>query len=464
MLVTLSMSAENSGQWLVMTPPEILGAALKAVVQAYARHRETRHSLKSCLYEVVRGKKYPAKSVEIARRLIWEYGTRKNLLAKIVSKVLKDESFFPDRRILLELFTYQVLIKGCNRLEAAKFAQAARMVFGKEWMAPLEPLLGRVYALKLEDNKIIENRDELEYVSLVHGHPKWFVEYLFNILDKAEAIELMRISNEKPPTYFVLNRLKVPEEEILRILEKDGVEFERDKRAPLLYKIISSKAIKDLVAYKRGLITVQDFSSVFAVISAQPKSDMKILDICAAPGIKTSLFAIYTQNKARVLSIDISPHRLKTYISYTRRLGVENADAVLCDATQDLPTHLSADVVILDPPCSSTGLFWREPSYRWVVRPTTIKKFLTIQKKMLKNVAKYVKNNGLLVYCTCSITVEENEGLIKEFLESNPNFQLEEIPVKSGSPGLLGLDKCRRLYPHRDLCNGFFVALLRKAG
>ncbi|MDW8076511.1 MAG: RsmB/NOP family class I SAM-dependent RNA methyltransferase [Nitrososphaerota archaeon] len=446
---------------MVETSPEILGAALKAVVQAYARHRETRHSLKSCLYEIIREKKYPTKSVEIARRMIWEHGTKRNLLAKVVNKVLKDEPFLPDKRILLELFADQVIVKGCNRLEAAKFAQAARIAFGKDWMAPLEPLLGRLYALKLED-RMIESKDELEHVSLIYGHPKWFVEYVFNVLGKAEAIELMRASNEKPPTYFVLNRLKATDEEIFRILENDGVEFERDKRAPLLYRLISSKAIKDLAAYKRGLIAVQDFSSVFAVISAQPKSGMKLLDICAAPGIKTSLFAIYTQNKARILSIDLSPHRLKTYVSYTRRLGVESADAVLCDATRNLPTNLSADIVMLDPPCSSTGLFWREPSYRWVVKPNTIKKFSIVQKKMLNNAAKYVKHNGLLIYCTCSITLEENEGLIKEFLNSNPNFQLEEIPTKSGSPGLLGLERCRRFYPHRDMCNGFFVAHLRK--
>ncbi|MEM0456270.1 MAG: RsmB/NOP family class I SAM-dependent RNA methyltransferase [Nitrososphaerota archaeon] len=457
------MSIESSGRWLVETPLEILGTALKATVQAYARHRDTRHSLKSCLYEIVREKKYPAKSVEIARRLIWEHGTRRNLLAKIVSKVLKDEQFSPDRRILLELFANQVIIKGCDRLEATKFAQAARLTFGRDWIAPLEPLFGRIYALKLDD-KIIESRDELEYISLLYGHPKWFVEYLFDILGKTEAIELMRISNEKPPTYFILNRLKATEDEILKVLESDGVEFERDKRAPLLYKIISSKAIKDLIAYKRGLIAVQDASSVFSIISAQPKSGIKILDICAAPGIKTSLFAIYTNNKARILSIDISSHRLKTYISYTRRLWIENVDAVLCDATRDLPTHLNADVVMLDPPCSSTGLFWREPSYRWVVKPTTIKKFSALQKKMLTNATKYVKNDGLLVYCTCSITLEENESLIKDFLASNPNFQLEEIPIKSGSPGLLGLERCRRFYPHRDMCNGFFIALLRKIG
>ncbi len=459
--MTLNTSADNSGRWLLETPPEILGAALKAVLQAHSRHRNTKRSLKSCLYEVISEKKYPIKSVEIARRLIWEHGTKRNLLAKMVNKVLKDEPILPDRRILLELFANQVLVKSCSRLEATKFAQAARIAFGKDWMMPLEPLLGRIYALKLK-NKIIESKDELEYLSLLYGHPKWFVEYLFNILGKAEAIELMHASNENPPTYFVLNTLKATEDEILKTLESDGVKFERDKRAPLLYKIISSKAIKSLTAYKLGLIAVQDFSSVFSIISAQPKSGMRLLDICAAPGIKTSLFAIYTQNKARILSVDISPHRLKTYISYTRHLGVENADAILCDATMDLPTHLSADIVLLDPPCSSTGLFWREPSYRWVVRPATIRKFSTLQKKMLKNAVKYVKSCGLLVYCTCSITIEENEGLIKDFLTSNPDFQLEEIPIKSGSPGLLGLEKCRRFYPHRDMCNGFFVALLRK--
>ncbi|MEM3066086.1 MAG: RsmB/NOP family class I SAM-dependent RNA methyltransferase [Nitrososphaerota archaeon] len=456
------MSADDSGRWLVETPPDVLGAALKAVVQAYVRHKETGHSLKSCLYEITREKRYPIKSIEIARRLIWEHGTRRSLLAKIVSKVIKDKRFWLDRKVLLELFTNQVLVKGCSRLEATKFVQAARNVFGKEWMMPLEPLLGKLYALKLE-GKVAEGGDELEKIGLAYGHPRWFVEYLFNILGKAEAVKLMQACNEKPPTYFILNRLKMSEEEILEMLERDGVKFERDKRAPLLYKIIQSKPIRDLAVCKRGLITVQDFSSVFSIISTQPKSGMRFLDVCAAPGIKTSLIAIYAQNKARILSVDISPHRLKTYLSYTRRLGVEGADAILCDATRDMPTRLYADVVILDPPCSSTGLFWREPSYRWIVKPTTIKKFSAIQKKMLDNVARYVKNNGLLVYCTCSITVEENEGLIKDFLTSNPDFHLEAAPIKLGSPGLLGLEECRRLYPHRDMCNGFFVALLRKA-
>lgn len=457
------MVAEDSARWLIGTPPDILGAALKAVVEAYAKHEETRYSLRSCLYEVARERSYPAKSIEVARRLIWEHGTKRNLLAKIVDRVTMGERLPTDRRVLLELFANQAVVRGCSRLEATKFVQAARSSLGKDWMAPLEPLLGRLYALKLE-GKVVEGGDELEEVSLEYGHPRWFVEYLFKILGKAEAVRLMQASNEKPPTYFVLNRLKASEEEILEMLEMDGVKFERDKRAPLLYRMVSSKALRDVAAYKRGLIAVQDFSSVFSVVSIQPKGGMGFLDVCAAPGIKTSLIAIYAQNKARILSVDASPHRLMTYLSYTRRLGVEGTDAVLCDATTDLPTRMSADVVILDPPCSATGLFWREPSYRWVIKPNTVKRFAAIQKKMLGNAAKHVKSNGLLVYCTCSITIEENEGLVKEFLELNPGFKLEEPPTKSGSPGLLGLEECRRLYPHRDACNGFFVAFLRKAG
>jgi 16S rRNA (cytosine967-C5)-methyltransferase len=123
---------------------------------------------------------------------------------------------------------------------------------------------------------------------------------------------------------------------------------------------------------------------------------------------------------------------------------------------------LKADIVILDPPCTSTGAFGKLPSAKWRLTRRSIDKMAEIQWKMLCNCAEKVKPGGKLVYSTCSITVEENEMLIERFLKWYPKFSLVDITPDIGYPGFRGMDKCRRLYPHIHFCNGFFIAQLLK--
>jgi 16S rRNA (cytosine967-C5)-methyltransferase len=135
---------------------------------------------------------------------------------------------------------------------------------------------------------------------------------------------------------------------------------------------------------------------------------------------------------------------------------------LIADACTGLPFIGEADLLILDPPCSSTGVFAKQPSAKWRLRPKSIEKMAALQWKMIINCAEKVSSGSTLTYSTCSITVEENEMVIERFLKLHPDFTLMEIEPEMGLPGMRGLTQCRRLYPHLHRCNGFFIAKLRK--
>jgi 16S rRNA (cytosine967-C5)-methyltransferase len=141
-------------------------------------------------------------------------------------------------------------------------------------------------------------------------------------------------------------------------------------------------------------------------------------------------------------------------------MGVENASPIMADACHLLPLTVEADMVVLDPPCTSTGVFGKLPSAKWRLDMRSIDKMAGIQWKMINSCAENVKPKGYLVYSTCSITVEENEMIIERFLKWHPEFSLAKITSKMSLPGLRGLSECQRLYPHIHQCNGFFIAKL----
>jgi 16S rRNA (cytosine967-C5)-methyltransferase len=166
------------------------------------------------------------------------------------------------------------------------------------------------------------------------------------------------------------------------------------------------------------------------------------------------------QNRGVIYSVDYSRRRMGVWRNEVARMGVEIAEPLIADACNALPIAIEADRVVLDPPCTSTGAFAKLPSAKWRLTPRSIEKMAEIQWQMLENSAEKVKPGGMLIYSTCSITVEENEMLIERFLKWHPEFSLVEINPKMGLPGLRGMEKCQRLYQHINECNGFFIAKL----
>jgi 16S rRNA (cytosine967-C5)-methyltransferase len=187
-----------------------------------------------------------------------------------------------------------------------------------------------------------------------------------------------------------------------------------------------------------------------------------VLDVCSAPGTKTSYLAQLMKNQGNIYSIDYSKRRSKIWKNEMIQMGVEIAYPIIADARYLFPLKVSADVIILDPPCTSTGVFSKQPSAKWRLTPQSINKMADIQWQMISNCVDKVKSGGTIVYSTCSITIEENELIIEKFLKNNIDFFLVKIEPEIGLPGLRGLTKSQRFYPNLHRSNGFFIAKLRK--
>lgn len=125
---------------------------------------------------------------------------------------------------------------------------------------------------------------------------------------------------------------------------------------------------------------------------------------------------------------------------------------------------IDADVVIVDPPCSNSGVFARSPAGKWKLTQTRVREYGLKQYSIIQNASDHVNPSGTLLYCTCSILPEENEFVIEEFLKKNPDFKVVPQTPFLGSTGLRGFDLCQRFYPHIHECNGYFIAKMQRTG
>jgi 16S rRNA (cytosine967-C5)-methyltransferase len=407
-----------------------------------------------------------ASAMGLAHRLVCETMRRRNYLDRLINHALAPHSISDYElgvRAFLRLYTYKIKMegKGDVQKEAVEIAHMGRSILEWQTLQPVEKALGTL--LSLESEEILKGAGDDEKVGLETFHPTWFVRYCFRLFGRNEGLKFLESAQTFPPVYIRLNTLKTSEEKILESLQNEGVHVEKVSELSHTYKIIDTKQpLARTQSFKEGLFYVQDKASCLAVEIAAPKPDMTVFDVCAAPGAKTTHLAMLMQNKGAIYSLDYSGRRMTAWKHSVARMEVENATLVIADACRPLPFRENADLVVLDPPCTSTGVFARTPSAKWRLTPRSIKKMAEIQWQMLQNCAEKVKEDGWLVYSTCSITVEENEMQIERFLRVHPEFELEKIKPWIGQPGLRGLARCQRLYPHVHYCNGFFIAKLQK--
>jgi ribosomal RNA methyltransferase Nop2 len=260
-----------------------------------------------------------------------------------------------------------------------------------------------------------------------------------------------------------VNTLLTGEEKAIETLQSEGVLVEKVLELSHVYRVVETRhPLASTPSFKEGCFCVQDKASCLAVEVAAPEPDMTVFDVCAAPGAKTMHLAMLMQNGGAIYSLDYSRRRMKVWRNSIARRGIKNALPAIADARMPLPLNRTADLVILDPPCTSTGVFARAPSAKWRLTQQSIRKMAEVQWRMLRNCAEKVREGGWLVYSTCSVSVEENEMQIEQLLRLYPDFRLAETKPLIGLPGLRGLTRCQRLYPHIHECNGFFIAKLQR--
>lgn len=409
-----------------------------------------------------------ADAVRLAHLLVCETVRRRNFIDVFINKALEPETideFDLGVQAFLRLYVYQTRIaKNWSKIdikEAENIARLTRSILGWKTLRKVEHVLGELLTQK--PKLIFEGVSDEERIGLLTFHPTWFVKYCLKTFGRQETIALLEANMQSPPAYIRVNTLKADENEILKKLVEEGIKIEKVEQLRHAYKVLSAKKpLTQTTSFREGLFYIQDKASCFAAETANPKPGMTVLDVCAAPGAKTTYLAQLMQNQGAIFSVDYSKRRMNVWKNEVARMGVANAVPIITDACNQLPFNLEVDIVVLDPPCTSTGAFGKLPSAKWRLTRRSIDRMAEIQWRMINNCAAHVKSGGTLVYSTCSITLEENEIIIERFLKWHPEFALAETTPKIGLPALRGQEKCQRLYPHIHQCNGFFIAKLSK--
>lgn len=400
-----------------------------------------------------------------AQLLIFETTRRRNFIDYLIQSALGEQfdpgSFQHGVTSFMRVFCYWAKFHGASDDDLIRILHAARSVLGWKTLQPIEYLLGRILALDLPEATARVSADEA--LALNVFHPTWFVSASTTLLGRSAALKLMRRNVDRPPLYIRLNTLRGSEETCLREIDRAGIEVKPVEHLPLTFKVLSSRRpIVRTEAHRHGRIAVQDKASILASVVAEPKPGDMAIDVCAAPGAKTTHLAQLMQNEGTIYSIDRSSHRMSFWRREISRLGVGIAHPLLADASKPLPINVEADVVILDPPCSNTGTFWKSPAAKWAVTPERVRQLAANQRAMLENAACLVREGGTLVYSTCSILAEENERVVNGFLRVNPDFKAVQPSPRIGLPGLYGSERSQRLYPHIHDCNGHFLSKMKR--
>lgn len=399
-----------------------------------------------------------------ANRMVFETLKRLNLIDHFLKTVVDEERLNQTPlgvKAFLRVYIYETRLSPRRITVPLTYVKAAREILGWKAMMPVEEDLGRI--LNLNASKPIQNLPEFKKLSLTTYNTEWFVKYCFRLLGRVQALGFLKSSMMTLPTYLRLNTLRDEEGFLLEQVGREGLKLRKVPELAHVYAVTETKVpIVRTEAYRRGLLSLEDFSSCYAVEVAGFREGLKVLDVCAAPGVKTSHMAQLMANKGLICSVDSSRRRGRLWKIEIERMGVSNGELIIADAQRLLPIGLDADVVFIDPPCTGTGTFARNPHLKWSLSYDGVQRFTRVQWKIIETCANYVKEGGFLIYSTSSITVEENEMLVEKFLKHHPTFEPVKLDSRIGLPALRGLSMCKRLYPHINNSNGLFIAKLVK--
>lgn len=398
-------------------------------------------------------------SVDEAKNLVYETMRRLNAIDFLVDEALNPNNLGNLKiglRSFLRLYTYLVHYSGESLARAYELVDHTRELLGKREYKPVKDIPDLIPLMSIPFDEITDTQ-KLAYK---YFHPSWYVAELFHEFDEHQTVKLLE--DVDYPSYLRINTLKASTESLDRLYEQE-FQLVQEPKLPEAYRLLDDEGLTDTEEYRQGHFIIQDKASILAGVVANPNPEDIVLDICAAPGVKTSHYAQMMENTGRILSVDFNRRRLQNWEHLMERLGVTNAKPVQADASKpdNLP-KIEADIVVVDPPCSGTGLFHKNPSSKWRLTPRSIDNMARLQKRILLNASRHLRDGGTLVYSTCSISVEENEEVVQSLLDQDPEFKLVEASPRIGDHGRRGLVEAQRLYPYKHASNGFFIAKLRK--
>ena len=296
-----------------------------------------------------------------------------------------------------------------------------------------------------------------EKLSIKYSHPLWLAERFVLVFGEETAEEILKSNNKKTDVFVRVNTLKAKEEEVLGI-DDEGISFEKGIVPDSLILKVSG-GMEQKKAFCDGLFYVQDTASQIAALTLNPNPESRVLDACSAPGGKSFLMAQLMENKGSITSCDIHPHKLGLISDGAKRLGINIIETKLSDATVfDKSFEGKFDFILADVPCSGLGIIRKKPDIRYKDEKE-LGNLPGLQLEILKNLSRYLKSGGTMLYSTCTIIPEENSNVVERFLSENESFveagEYFDIPNIKNKFGIT-------LLPHISGTDGFYMCKLRR--
>lgn len=429
------------------------------------------------LYDIERNKNYSNISINknfknvnisdqekgLATELIYGIIENKYYLNYIIDKLskIKSKKMSTYVKISLWLGIYQILFLDSIKDHAA-VNESVNLIkkYDKKSSGFVNAILRNV--LRQKDSIMeIKDKDINDELSIKYSYNPWIVEKWIKDFGQEFTEDLLDANAEKPNLYIRTNTLKISRDELIGKLAKEGIKCTKVNGIDEAIMVQNLKNIEGNELFKLGYFTIQDISSMLVGKIANPEKDSKVLDICSAPGGKTTHVATIMENTGQVIARDVFDHKLKLIKSTVNRLGLTNVNVENRDALKlDDNSIDKFDYVLADVPCSGLGIIKRKPEIKFKEK-SELSGLPDIQSKILNNASKYVKENGTLIYSTCTIHDEENINVVEQFLKENKNFEL--VPIENINIDLDNQEKGYiKIYPNIHGMDGFFIAKLKR--
>ncbi len=395
-------------------------------------------------------------TLETTRRLNFLDHILKTVLPKVF-----DEDFPSIIKNLLRIATYQIIFLKEKPEDIADILKPliVRKLRKNDKISKEEIF---TYLFKVESlvkkEKMIHETDHIERLAFTTFHLEWICKYFIDLLGLEDAEKLLQNNNLSKPTWLRVNTLLTNRENVASFLREEGIFVKFDEDFPDVLRAIEDGKTPITLSnpYKEGFVFIQDKASCAVAHILDAKPEDFVIDLCAAPGMKTTHIAQTMKNMGLVIAIDINCYRAKMIKINMKRSGVKNVEILCTDGkTLKLKSGKKADKILVDAPCSGSGTFQTHPEEKWRLTPNKIKKYTLLQENLLSSAINLVKVGGEIVFSTCSLFPEEGEEIITKICNKYP-VEVVEKEVGSGKAVKNGW----RFYPPET--KGFFISKMRK--
>jgi 16S rRNA (cytosine967-C5)-methyltransferase len=298
-----------------------------------------------------------------------------------------------------------------------------------------------------------------EQAAVSHSHPQWLARMWWQELGGPEARALMAADNEPGELALRLNTLRADFAGVALALDTPS---HGDAEIPEALVLDGPLDLHGSELWESGAIIAQSRAAMLVARALDPQPGERVLDLCAAPGGKSTHIAALMGDSGEVLAVERNRARAAELVETARRLHAHSVRVELADAALDRPEGAVFDRVLVDPPCSGLGTLQARPDLRWRIEPRQISQMARMQAAILAAGARALRPGGVLVYSTCTISPSENEQQIEQFLDQNPDFALDDLVGDQHAHAHPRTAGVLLTMPHRDHTAGFFIARMRR--